>query len=351
MSTVKDRRILWLDVLRVVGMLAVVVMHVSARVLPDRGDFAHPYWWTWALFNAFVPWCVPVFVMISGAVLLPNDRKESWGQFYRRRGVRLLVPLFAWTFVYGALRYLQGSEGDSAGEILMSVFEGRPYSHLWFLYMIVFLSVFTPMLRTFIAAASEKERQLLLVLCIVLATLDSLYTRIYSPIGHTTLREFMPFVGYYLLGYEVTRSDRRGPPRAVLVLLVAVAGAAIALVPYLLLRAHAGGGYAMFLSCYQSPAVLLMSLSVFLLARGIAARGTQAGPLPGRKILRDAVASVMGIYLVHPLLIRLLRELGLSGSTIHPAIGVPLVSLLVFGGAWCLVSVLRRLPWVRRTVS
>ncbi|NQT91858.1 MAG: acyltransferase family protein, partial [Lentisphaerae bacterium] len=235
MNLEEKRRIPWLDVLRLVGVFGVIVMHVSARVLPDRGDVSHPYWWTWALLNASVLWCVPVFVMISGAVLLPNGRNESCGQFYRRRAARLLVPLFAWSLVYSALRYMQGSEGDSVAEILLSIFEGRPYSHLWFLYMIVLLSVFTPMLRTFVAAATVKERQILLVLCVALATLDSLYTRIYSPIGHTVLREFMPFLGYYLLGYEISRSERRGPACALLVLLIAVSVAAVATVPYALL--------------------------------------------------------------------------------------------------------------------
>ena len=351
MNTREGKRIAWLDVLRVAGIFAVIVMHVAAPLLSDRRDLGHAHWWTWAVLDAAVLWCVPIFVMISGAVLLPNERQESCIQFYRRRAMRLLVPLCSWTLVYSVLRYLRGSEGDSVGEILMSIFQGRPYGHMWFLYMIVLLAVFTPMLRTFVAAASDRERRLLMVLCIVLATLDSLYTRVYSPIGHSSLREFVPFFGYYLCGYEIARSVRGGPPRGVLVLLIAAAVGAVAVVPYALLRHDAGAGHVMFLSCYQSPVVLLMSVCVFLLAKTFATSAERLARLLDGRVLRDAAASVLGIYLVHPLLIRALRELGVSGSIVHPAVGVPLVSLVVFVGAWGFIAVVRRIPWVRRTVS
>ncbi|NQT93636.1 MAG: hypothetical protein HQ559_12825, partial [Lentisphaerae bacterium] len=102
---------------------------------------------------------------------------------------------------------------------------------------------------------------------------------------------------------------------------------------------------------YQSPAVLLMSVAAFLLAREIANKRVEAGAAVGGKLLADAVSSVLGIYLVHPLLIRGLRELGVGGSFIHPAFGVPVVSLLVFAGAWAAITVARRIPLVRRTVS
>lgn len=53
-------------------------------------------------------WCVPVFVMISGALLLaPDTHRARPGTFWRKRLVRLLPALVVWHLVnIIGIRYL-----------------------------------------------------------------------------------------------------------------------------------------------------------------------------------------------------------------------------------------------------
>ena len=65
----------WLDNSRIIAILAVVFLHVSAGVVTES-VIGTESWWVGNLYDSLVRWCVPVFVMISGAVLLDHSKKK-----------------------------------------------------------------------------------------------------------------------------------------------------------------------------------------------------------------------------------------------------------------------------------
>ena len=87
---------IWLDNARIAAILAVVILHSAVSGVVDT-DLGSGYWWAGNLYSAFSRWCVPVFVMISGALLLSPARQESLGTFYRKRMSRVLWPFLFWS--------------------------------------------------------------------------------------------------------------------------------------------------------------------------------------------------------------------------------------------------------------
>ncbi|WP_273975049.1 acyltransferase family protein, partial [Serratia ureilytica] len=55
----------WFNNARVIAILAVVLLHVSSRVVM-WSELGSNDWWYANLYDSLVRWCVPVFVMISG---------------------------------------------------------------------------------------------------------------------------------------------------------------------------------------------------------------------------------------------------------------------------------------------
>jgi surface polysaccharide O-acyltransferase-like enzyme len=51
--------------------------------------------------------CVPLFVMISGYLLLPI--KEAPEVFYKKRFTRLLFPFLIWSVMYCIVPYFKGT--------------------------------------------------------------------------------------------------------------------------------------------------------------------------------------------------------------------------------------------------
>ncbi|MEO0868581.1 MAG: acyltransferase family protein, partial [Cyanobacteria bacterium J06642_11] len=86
-----DKSTTWLDNSRVVSILAVILLHVTVIVMVSN-DIGSTYWWFGNIYNSSVRWCVPVFVMISGALLLSTDKREDAATFYKKRVARLFLP-------------------------------------------------------------------------------------------------------------------------------------------------------------------------------------------------------------------------------------------------------------------
>ncbi|MBR3027382.1 MAG: acyltransferase family protein [Bacteroidales bacterium] len=68
-------RVLYLDILRIMAIIAVVMLHVSAQRF--YVSFPSYEWEVRMFFNSMVRWGVPIFVMISGALFLDPQKKIS----------------------------------------------------------------------------------------------------------------------------------------------------------------------------------------------------------------------------------------------------------------------------------
>src|SRR6201747_1022387 len=87
----------WLDRLRLWAILAVVTIHAIGTATRESGTGWHPAaWWASNLINSACLWCVPVFVMVSGALMLDPARRPSGPHYLRRRMSRILLPLAFW---------------------------------------------------------------------------------------------------------------------------------------------------------------------------------------------------------------------------------------------------------------
>ena len=140
------------DILRIAAAFAVVCVHVSADVAVNPNDTLLQ-WWMGNIGEVIGRWAVPVFVMVSGALLLGERKSFTPKEFYVRRAGRILVPLIFWTIVYLIFRRLRSHTGGTA--LLTDTIKGVPYGHLWFLYMLMGLYAVTPLLRSFVAANSQ----------------------------------------------------------------------------------------------------------------------------------------------------------------------------------------------------
>lgn len=118
----------WFNNARVIAILAVVLLHVSSRVVM-WSELGSNDWWYANLYDSLVRWCVPVFVMISGALLLSPEKAEPLGLFYKKRASRILFPLVFWSLFYmlwDFLRNLLKGESKSIQEIFLLCYRENP---------------------------------------------------------------------------------------------------------------------------------------------------------------------------------------------------------------------------------
>lgn len=326
-----------LNAARWMAALAVVTVHCAAYPLTRTTDYSSTAW-LWANFyDAAARWCVPVFVMISGALLLNPDKNDGFRRFYQRRAWRVVPPMVFWSVFYllwGAWMYhLQEVEMDLAAWA-RKITGGEPYYHLWYLYMLAGLYLFAPYLRLIYARCRPKQRLAALAAILLIAMSDTLYREIMHE-GHYGffLVWFLPYISYFLAGRLMVEGQLRLPyPLAWLALSI------IATV----WGAHAfsdESGLNVYFYDAFGITVPLMSLAVFQTV-------LNARHLP----LLPAVAPLtFGIYLIHPVFLDIAKQMDWYGPHTGTSWKIPLTTFVIFllslGTAW----MLRRLPggrWV-----
>ena len=146
-------REIWLDFLRVTACFLVMTVHATEPFyLGGDGTLvlsASDAFWV-SVFEGLVRCCVPLFVIVSGYLQLPV-RYET-GEFFRRRAVRILVPLVFWTVVYALV---SGSPIASFKGLLLNF--NYAAGHLWFVYMLLGLYLIMPLLSPWAARVSRRE--------------------------------------------------------------------------------------------------------------------------------------------------------------------------------------------------
>ena len=93
----KHERFAYLDYLRILATFGVVLLHVSAWNWTSAtiGGFE---WKVLSFYNGLVRWCVPVFVMISGALFL--GRKVDLKKLYINHVLKMWVAFAVWSTIY-----------------------------------------------------------------------------------------------------------------------------------------------------------------------------------------------------------------------------------------------------------
>lgn len=121
-----------LDLVRCVATILVVCTHTNGLYFfnPASGILSSD-WLLSASLASFSRICVPLFLLLSGALLLKADIKLP--DFLRKRLPRLVRPLVFWSLFYWAYRVT--IQGDRIGLLsaLRLFYNAEVFYHLWFL--------------------------------------------------------------------------------------------------------------------------------------------------------------------------------------------------------------------------
>ena len=142
LQTSSNSRLWHLDLLRILAAFGVVVLHTTP--LPDvLGGVNSAQWQTAVSFSILFRWCVPVFFMISGALFLAPDRAFSTRRLYRKSISRIAFSFLFWSAVYAVVHCLRTGKGKWT--FLNQLLRG--HFHMWYLFALLGLYMLTPLLR------------------------------------------------------------------------------------------------------------------------------------------------------------------------------------------------------------
>lgn len=347
----------WVTWLRVLAIYGVVLIHtVGSTAAAGAAGESDPVdgWVARALDLPFL-WVVPVFVMLSGALLLDPERYPGPGAFLRRRVGRLVPAVVVWHVVYLAYFGLT-REGfvTGPGEALARVVTGEVAPHLYFLWIVLGLSLITPLLVPWVASV---DRRAWLVAAVLAWSLPILSTWPLGPDGtpvgvtQSAWTWWLPYLGAYLAGWAL-----RGvllPSRYVVPLALLVVGL-MALLTWQWRNPAAPSWLTSWLGAhYYGPTVALLSVLILLLAQATIRTGGALGLLARpavMRVVRPVGAATLGIFSLHFLVLAVGTDTGLLGEPVTTWPVLVLRFLVVATVSTALVLVLRQVPVVRQVL-
>lgn len=366
-----SQRVVWLDVVRLVAMFTVVCCHSTDpfNFCPDSsvGNIGEIKLWG-AVYGALLRPCVPLFVMLTGALLLPVSTPDT-AAFYRKRIGRVFFPFVLWGLLYNLFPWFLGLLGF-APDTLLTFF---PYSgddatqqslavsmkwiseiplnfapvpvHLWYIYLLIGLYLYMPVFSAWVEQASEKAKLWFLVAWGV-TTLLPYYFQYVSPYiwgscswnQFHALYYFAGFNGYLLLGHYLRRHIAPLSRVVLLGLPSFAVGYAVTFLGFRHVTAlpECTDEMLELFFTYNSLNVVMMTIPVFMLISHVRIASSRIVAM-----LANLTACGFGVYMVHYFLtgpsVELVRWIG-----IPVPVQIPVAAVVAFAVSWIVVDAIRR---------
>lgn len=214
-----------IDFLKVISSIMVIMTHISAYWVGkylevDSYKFSVGNFW-----DTLSRVAVPIFVMIAGRYALSDDRNENFKNYYKKIFKRIYIPTIIWSILYLSYNMLLKlvvilvrEKEVSLLSPIKGLIGGRPFYHMWYLYMMIGVYLLVPFLIKFKKKYRENKFLKLGIIFIFVGLgiilLENYLEKINFYERDDIFRylkyywsfaqfEFLKFIGYFILGYSL----------------------------------------------------------------------------------------------------------------------------------------------------
>ncbi|OEE68719.1 hypothetical protein A1OO_06665 [Enterovibrio norvegicus FF-33] len=311
-----QKKVFYIELLRVVAAIAVIAIHVLGPYRYIAGEIPQSDWLSAIGINGASRWAVPVFIMITGALMLSDTRPFSPSYFVKRRVMKVFVPFVVWSVFYAILAAisLQNVNWSETVQRLTQFPVKETYYHLGFFYYFLPLYLLIPVLRPLVKREAPDMFNTVLALWLGLCV-----ARLMG-VDLGFVEELVLFGGYLLLGYALHRREVPFGLLLFLGVLALVATEYTAISQSVAKGAYTSAGW----FSYKTINTVLIATMVFVLCKRWADNVSDKWQRRVTVVSRHS----LGIYLIHPIFLWPLREsdviLGMAW------LAIPVVTLVVF---------------------
>lgn len=346
-----EKRKIHIDILRIIAAFCVIFIHTPGfPVYQERSGYLM---WIYSAISVIAKTSVPIFFMITGAVLL--HKEESIGTILKKRLLRIVVILFMCSLVLYQIMLPEGEAFSLDDLVHLFVAEAVPHAYpYWFLYAYMGFLLMLPFLRRAVKGMGRNDfiyilvihfliNSLLPVLNYVLPFIDVESYKIAPHLSIPIMLEntiFLPIVGYWL--EQKWETDRLRMPHILI-----LAGAAVFCVAgSCFLTAHEREHYGTYTTAYLVVFDYLLAIIFYLLAKKICT----FIPKKCAKGIGVIAGLTMGIYLLDPIWKRVFY------NDFYYAV-FSQMTVMGFSLCWCLISmtvsgvntwILKKIPLVKK---
>jgi surface polysaccharide O-acyltransferase-like enzyme len=334
------------DIIRILAAFYVIFSHSTDRFVLYTTLKASSAWHVIYFFNTLSRVAVPLFVVLSGYLILNRAKTKNVKAFYGKRFTRILYPFIIWLAIYYGWTVYWDQTKLTLDFIAQTLWYGNLW-HLYFLIIIMELYLLTPFLERFNETRTRQQQTILFWSLLALSVICSLLTLVHINVQALSLTIFIPYIGYYYAGGYL-RDVKVNKLWTVIFLLLYFVLAYIT-------NVIADGNTTTYIIFNFSPTLLPMTLFLFLALKDIH-KHVATKFLTGKfeKVIAYTGRASFGIYLLHFLVLDLvLKYFHLLPWELH----APLIlwacaaSVITFVITFAAIALIRLLPYSQYIVG
>lgn len=284
-----------LDVLRVIAIWGVLFTHTGDYGMYHYLHTENPInFWFGFFFAAITQYCVPLFFMISGALLLKKE--ESIGYVFKHRVLRIFLVIMVLSFIQFLSNYFHNPEfGFVISRFFQTMYEGALQPQYWFLFEYLSFLLVLPFLQKMVKSIQDKSWYIyVFFLFLIVNCICPILTAQLEWSGVSIdVRAFVGCIFYSVMGHFVENVSEdmfyKGKNVFILFLMTAVMVGVTLRLNYVSLDYSPLGEYSRYFAAYYA-------FFIFVLVRYLCSKCNL--PVWVRKVFSFAGEGVFGTYLM-----------------------------------------------------
>lgn len=358
------KRIFYLDQLRALAIVAIILIHVS-----NLWAWSSPGSFNWDmryLFRITGIFGVPVFLMLSGVLLLNRDYK-IW-DFMKRRFPRVLIPFVFWTII----AIIIGVISQDLFSYFNSVATTVPYivetflTSRWYVWMIIGVYLVMPIINDFVKNRGLKGVEYFLLLWFITSILYSLSLYFNQSMYFLDLSFFAGPLGYVLLGYYLHNKEFNFSPDKLMIIGLVLFISSILIKTFLVYNGQLDPAllryYIFQTKTYLDIDILsfLQAIGIFMVFKYLNHENTHWITNKISSFLKEGIIgkftasisrSSYGIYLNHYIFIGIISVSGFNLIKHSALKWIPFLVIVVLLCAWVSLLILDKIPYLKKVTG
>lgn len=344
----KSSRILYLDMIRIIACIQVVMIHVSAQsayhIYTSRASYAIAGFCNSISFSG-----VALFVMISGAIFLSPTRETDLKKIVIHGTVHTYIIYYIWKAIYQSIEMIDIQEAfnyiNIKNEIILASVQKRGAYHLWFLPMIAVMYLIVPLIKK---GVSDKKNCMFFLAFFIVAGILAPTAFLFEFRFKYLFQDFFSindfsifsgYLGYFILGHYL-HNWRDSFSRIHKIVIGVLGGGGSMVMCYI---------FGSRLSTPFSVSSFLIAVSIFFSMQAIEKRLEYSKFAVS--FLNKGAVSTLGVYLMHPFFISLVYD-GRYGEVLRscPLVAIPLVTVSIVAVCALISALLLKIPLLKRLI-
>ena len=339
----KAERIYYLDILKTIAIFGIIFIHVSilADGIAIKGINI-------TNFVEVFKFSVPIFLMITGTLLLNRDY-PSLSDFFKRKLSRITIPYLFW-FIFILIAVIFGSQYETYSNFVSFFFTTFfNFNMSWYFWMILGIYFTIPILNAFVKNEGLDGCKFFVAM-FIFASLFYQILIYFKFVSFIDLRFFIYPFGFVILGYYLSHYEFKNKKAIILLsiivfLVITIMKVRSDIFPMELTHIIIDNPSIGQLSFIDVGIIqILQAGSVFLLIRYISDYLSVF-----KKFCTSVSRASYGMYLSHiPVYLFLFHYIQIPKTGSGAFLTVILGSLSIYFISWIIVLILSKIPFIKR---